>query len=167
MAAEVYKFLDWQSVSVVCRATATLRRAYQPLALQFVKMLVRQAAGQVGQARVHLNETSLAHNLYKLWRRGICVLETCLTEMATVHGGIYWTMETQRHCLWQPRGGYVPRALRAAALLASPLAAFMELPLNWGLDPIYMYVFSAFGCKVGHLKTPPSTMFTSKSTFDL
>lgn len=46
VAVEVYKYLDWLSVAVVCRVTATVRRAYQPPALDFVKKLVRQSTDE-------------------------------------------------------------------------------------------------------------------------
>lgn len=65
MASEVFQFLDYQTLAVVTRATHTVRRTYEPLALELVKHLVRVAAGRAGALRVRLHETSLFHNLWK------------------------------------------------------------------------------------------------------
>ena len=71
VACEVFKFLDYETLVVVTRATQSVRRSYEPPALLFVKNLVRVAAGRVGSLCVRLHETSLTHNLWKLWRRSV------------------------------------------------------------------------------------------------
>ena len=134
VASEVFQFLDYQTLVVVTRAMHTVRRTYEPLALELVKHLVRVAAGRAGALRVRLHETSLFHNLWKLWRRSVCLLEQCLLSASMAHGGLYFTLETERHRLWQPRGDYVPPALRAEVLEGSPMVAFMDLLLVWRLD---------------------------------
>ena len=68
------------------------------------RQLVGVAAGRAGALRVRLHETSLFHNLWKLWRRSVCLLEQCLLSASMAHGGLYFTLETERHRLWQPRG---------------------------------------------------------------
>ena len=92
------------------------------------------AAGRVGAMRVRLHQTSLTHNLWKLWRRSVCLLEQCLLSASMAHGGFYFTLETERDRLWQPRSDHVAPARRADVLQRSPMVAFMDLLLVWRLE---------------------------------
>lgn len=103
-------------------------------ALEFVKHLVKVAAGRVGAMRVRLHQTSLTHNLWKLWRRSVCLLEQCLLSASMAPGGLYFTLETERDRLWQPRSDHVAPARRADVLQSSPMVAFMDLLLVWRFE---------------------------------
>lgn len=93
------------------------------------------AAGRVGAMRVRLHQTSLTHNLWKLWRRRVCLLEQCLLSASMAHGGFYFTLETVgRDRLWQPRSDHVAPARRADVLQRSPMVAFMDLLLVWRVE---------------------------------
>ena len=97
LAAEVYQFC-------VCRASASVRRAYEEPAVQPLKLWARQASGRLGYTRVHVHRASLVvRNVYKLWRRTICVLESCLEGCVRTHGGIWWALEARRDRLFAPR----------------------------------------------------------------
>lgn len=99
------------------------------MALQLVKRLVRVAAGRVDHMRVRLHRTSLVHNLWKLWRRSVALLEECLLSASMARGGVYFTLETAKYRLWSPRGDWVPPEHRADVRTASPMVAFMDLLL--------------------------------------
>ena len=134
VAAEVFKYVDYQSLVVLIRATRTVRQTHEPLALEYVKRLVRVAAGRVGAMRLRLHRTFLFQNLWKLRRRSVCLLEQCLLSACMAHGGMHFTLETARDRLWQPRGDWVPPAHRADVLEGSPMVAFMDLLLAWNLE---------------------------------
>lgn len=117
VATEVYQWLDYESLVLVVRATRSVRQVYEPVALQMVKHLVKVAAGRVGSMRARLHHTSLVHslvrNLWKLWRRSVALLEECLVSVTMARGGVYFTLETAKDRLWQPRGDWVPPEHRA------------------------------------------------------
>lgn len=125
VATEVYHFLDYESLALVVRATRSVQQVYEPVALQLVKRLVRVAAGRVGHMRVRLHRTSLVHKLWKLWRRSVALLEECLVSASMARGGVYFTLETAKYRLWSPRHQSTAR---------TPMVAFMDLLLIWGLD---------------------------------
>lgn len=125
LATEVYYCLEWAEVLRVCGVSATV--------LHLLKQSVRQASGRLGYHRIRLHPT-LVHNVYKLWRRTICVLEAALDGCAQAHGGIWWSLETRQDRLFAPRGQRVLPRNREPVLLTSPLVAFMDLILAWRLD---------------------------------
>ena len=116
VATEVYHFLDYESLALVVRATRSVQQVYEPVALQLVR---------VGHMRVRLHRTSLVHKLWKLWRRSVALLEECLVSASMARGGVYFTLETAKYRLWSPRHQSTAR---------TPMVAFMDLLLIWGLD---------------------------------
>ena len=63
------------------------------------------------------------------------LLEQCLQSASMAHGGLYFTLETAKDRLWQPRGDWVAgTAHRADVLEGSPMIAFMDVLLAWGLE---------------------------------
>lgn len=126
VAMEVYRFLDYESLAVLVHASQSVQQAYEPVALLLVEGLVRAAAGRVGHLPVH--------NLWKLWRRSIGLLEECLVSMSRASPGTYFTLETSKYRLWAPRGDWIPPEHRPDVLLGSPMVPFMDLLLTWGLD---------------------------------
>lgn len=95
VAMEVYRFLDYESLALLVHASRSVQRAYEPVALLLVKGLVRAAAGRVGHMRVRLHRTSLVHNLWKLWRRSVALLEECLVPISMARGGILYFRDSQ------------------------------------------------------------------------
>ena len=64
-----------------------------------------------------MHPTSLFENLWKLWRRGVVVLESRLITAATSYGGVFWQLETSVARLWPPRGSLVAEENKAEVLL--------------------------------------------------
>ena len=94
VALSVLELLDWHTVVVVARLSATTRLEFEPLVLAWLKKLVWKASGLLGHDEVRVHPTSLFENLWKLWRRGVVVLESRLITAATSYGGVFWQLET-------------------------------------------------------------------------
>lgn len=142
----ILELCDWHTVVVVTRLSHTTRLELEPLVLAWLKQLVRIAAGQLGHAEVRVHPTSLFENLWKLWRRGVVVLETRLMAAATNYGGVFWQLETSLARMWPPRGHLVAEAEKVEVLADSPLAGSRTLVAAWGLDVHWMRV----RCQVRH-----------------
>jgi len=81
----------------------------------------------LGHAEVHVHPTSLFENLWKLWRRGVCTLESLLATAGTTYDGVFWQLETTATRMWPPRGQRVPDEEKAEVLADSPLAGCRDL----------------------------------------
>ena len=72
-------------------------RMKKTVVLLWVKQLLWLQAGFcLGQTRVRVHATSLVENLWKLWRRGVCNLESCLEHAGVTHGGLYWKTKKKK-----------------------------------------------------------------------
>ena len=133
VALSVLELLDWHTVVVVARLSATTRLEFEPLVLAWLKKLVWKASGLLGHDEVRVHPTSLFENLWKLWRRGVVVLESRLITAATSYGGVFWQLETSVARLWPPRGSLVAEENKAEVLADSPWRAAgpLLLPGAW------------------------------------